>query len=64
MAMRPPATGAQVYLHIARTRRVGADLDHRAEKIRPTAGAGKAGVKNADRFSVRRLEPGAAQALM
>ena len=62
--MRVPATGAQIYFHIARTRRVGADLNHRAAKIRPAPGTGETGVKNANGPSLRSFEPVTAQALM
>ncbi len=64
VAVRPPAAGAQINFHIAGKRRTGANLDHRAEKVRPAPGAGKAGMKYTNGFPVRCLEPVPAQALV
>ena len=52
VAVRAPAAGAQVNLHVAGTRRVAADLDDRAAKIRPAFDADETGMKHADGFAV------------
>ena len=64
VAVRVPAAGAQINFHVAGARRVVADLNDRAAKIRPAFGAGEAGMKNADGLSVGGFELVAAQALM
>ncbi len=64
MAVRVPARTAQVNFHIAGTRRVIADLQDRAAKIRAALGVGKAGMQDADYFSVRGFERVALKALM
>jgi hypothetical protein len=64
MAMRAPALAAQIDLHVAGARRIIADLDQRAVKIRAAFYADKAGMENADRPSVIRFKPVAPQPLM
>ena len=64
MAMRVPTRSAQVDFHVAGPRRVIANLNHRAIKIRAAFSAGEAGMKNPDIFSFRRPELIALQALM
>ena len=60
MAVRVPAAGAQINLHVAGTRRVIADLNDRAAKIRPAFDADETGMQNADGLSVRRFAAGRA----
>ena len=62
--MRVPVAGAQINFHVARSRRVVANLNHRARKIRSAFGAGETGMKNPDRLSVSRSELVPTQALM
>ena len=64
MAVGAPAAGAQINFHVAGARRVIADLNDRAAKIRPAFDADEAGMKNADGFSVGGLEPVAPQPLV
>jgi hypothetical protein len=62
--VRVPVAGAHIYFHIARARRLIADLNHRARKIRSAFGIGEAGVKYPNRLSVGSFEPVPTQALM
>ena len=64
VAVRVPAAGAQINFHVAGARRVIADLQNGAAKIRPALGAGKAGMKNADDSPVGGFERVALEALM
>jgi hypothetical protein len=59
-----PAAGAQINLHIARTRRGIADLNDRAAKIRPAFDADKTRMQNPNGSAVGRLEPVALQPLV
>ena len=64
VTMRMPAARTQINFHVTGTRRIVADLNDDALKIRPAFGAGKTGVKNTDGFPIRSFEPVTAQALM
>jgi len=64
MAVRVPAARAQIHFHIAGTRCVVADLNHRATKVRSAFGTGEAGMENTDGLFIGGHEPVAAQALV
>ena len=64
VAMGVPAAGAQVNLHVAGTRRGGANLNDRAAKIRPAFDTHKTGMQDANGLSLGGPEPVAAEALM
>jgi hypothetical protein len=64
MAVRVPAGGTQINLHVAGARRRVADLNHRAAKIRAAFKADKSGMKHPDNFSVSGFEPVTPQALV
>ena len=53
MAMGAPAAGAQIHFHVSGTRRVIADLQNGAAKIRTAFEAGKTGMKHAHGFSAK-----------
>ena len=59
-----PAADAQVNFHVTGTRRGVADLNDRAAKIRPAFDADKAGMQNANGFSIGGLEAVASQPLV
>ena len=59
-----PTADAQVNFHITGTRRIVANLNDGAAKIRPAFDAGKTGMQNVNSFSIRSFEPVTAQALM
>src|SRR5450631_4441695 len=64
MPVRVPAGGTQINLHVAGARRLVADLNHRATKIRAAFKADKSGMKYPDNFSVGGFEPVTPQALV
>src|SRR5208283_3413639 len=64
VAVRMPAARTQIHLHVAGTRRVVADSNDRAAKVRSAFGAGEAGMENADGPLVGSHELIAAQALV
>ncbi len=59
-----PAADAQVNFHVTGTRRGVTDLNDRAAKIRPAFDARKAGMQNANGFSIGGLEPFTLQPLV
>jgi hypothetical protein len=64
VTVRVPAIDPKVNFHVAGARRVVADLQNCAAKIRSAFDAGKAGMKNANDFSFGGFELVATQALM
>jgi hypothetical protein len=64
MPVCTPVAGVQINFHVARTRRVLADLDYRPRKIRSPLGIGETRMENSNSFSVRGFEPVPTQALM
>ena len=64
MAVRVPAAGAQVHLHVAGPWRLVADLHDRAAEIRAALHAAETGMKNTDWLAVQALELFADQALV
>ena len=64
MAMRTPAGGLQVDLHVAGLRRGPANLNDGAAKIRPAFDAHKTGMQDADSPAIGGAQPVATEALM
>jgi hypothetical protein len=64
MAVRAPAAGTEVHLHVAGPWRSVADLHDRAAKIGPAFNTAETRMKDSDRFTVQGLELLAEQALV
>jgi len=64
MTVGAPAADTQVNLHVTGTRRGVADLNDRAAEIRAAFDADKAGMQNANGFSIGGLKPVASQTLV
>jgi hypothetical protein len=64
VAVDTPAVRPQINFHVAGARGIIADLQDRAAKVRAAFEIGKAGMKYADAFSVRRFQFSPAQPLV
>lgn len=64
MAVRAPAAGTEVHLHVAGSWRSVADLHDSTAKVGTAFNTAETGMKDSDRFTVQGLELLAEQALV
>ena len=64
MLVQSPERAGKIDLHVARLRRVRAELHHRAPEVRPRLAVPKARMQHPHRPAVQRLQPVAAEALI